>query len=74
VLQALALEVVVVWPAGQAVHTRFEDAAPAWLTYWPAEQLVHVVQEVALVVALNAPGAHGEHVWSVVVDPSTAIC
>jgi hypothetical protein len=37
-------------------------------------QVVHGEQEVTLLVALKSPGAHGEHVWSVVVDPSVATC
>jgi hypothetical protein len=68
-MHALWLDAFVYVPFGQAAHTRSFVGLPSTLTYEPGPHDAHPVQELALLVVLNVPGAHGVHVRSVVLEP-----
>jgi hypothetical protein len=42
-------------PLGQLVHSRSAVSVPAFATYWPGWQSVHVVQLALFICALNVP-------------------
>ena len=65
-----AFTVVLVWPAGHAVHMRLLVAVPAWLTNEPGWQLAHAVHEAAFAVLLNVLLAQAEQVRSAVALPA----